>query len=39
MNLEQGNYVLEVLIDPEGKAGELEPFRGNNRVTVEFEVK
>ncbi|MCJ7487867.1 MAG: hypothetical protein MUQ25_17110 [Candidatus Aminicenantes bacterium] len=39
MNLEKGTYVLEVLIDPKNKTGELEPFRGNNRVTVEFEVK
>lgn len=39
MNLEEGTYILEVLIDPYNRMGELEPFRGNNRVTVEFEVK
>ena len=39
MNLEAGKYILEILIDPDKKTGELEPFRGNNRVTVEFEVK
>jgi hypothetical protein len=39
LNLEKGTYVLEVLIDPDNKTGELEPFRVNNRVTVEFEVK
>lgn len=39
MNLEAGKYILEVLIDPDNKMGEQEPFRVNNKVTVEFEVK
>jgi len=39
MNLEAGQYRLEISIDPDNKAGEEEPFRGNNRVAVEFEVK
>lgn len=39
MNLEEGKYILEILIDPYNKTGEKEPFRGNNKVTVEFEVK
>ena len=39
MGLEAGKYILEVLIDPDNKAGEQEAFRENNRVTVEFEVK
>jgi hypothetical protein len=39
MNLEKGKHVLEVWIDPDNRTGELEPFRENNKVTVEFEVK
>jgi len=39
MNLEADRYRLEIFIDPDKKAGEGEPFRENNRVTVEFEVK
>jgi hypothetical protein len=39
MNLEAGKYILEISIDPDNRAAELEPFRKNNRVTVEFEVK
>jgi hypothetical protein len=39
MNLEADTYILEILIDPDNRAGELEPFRGNNRVVAEFEIE
>ncbi len=39
MRLEAGTYNLEVFIDPRNRAGEEEPFRGNNRVIAEFKVK
>jgi len=39
MNLEAGTYILEILIDPDNRAGERDAFRGNNRVIAEFEVE
>ena len=39
MSLEAGTYILEILIDPDNRAGERDAFRGNNRVIAEFEVE
>jgi hypothetical protein len=39
MDLEAGTYNLEILIDPDNRAGEQEAFRANNRVIAEFEVE